>query len=95
MLDGSTVLSTLMAFQFCIPNDDHPQHRSVASRGDLDFPVSAGKISQVAFSVSAATRSPRSWNRMGKIYYLMSEASFLKKIMGGELVEWGSGVCGL
>jgi guanylate kinase len=46
------------------------------------------KFPQLAFSVSAATRSPRSREQDGKDYYFMSEASFLEKIRSNEFVEW-------
>jgi guanylate kinase len=64
----------------------------------ITAPSGAGKTSitrfllqhfpQLAFSISAATRSPRSYEKDGKDYYFMSEDSFLDKIRKGEFVEW-------
>lgn len=45
-------------------------------------------ISELAFSISAATRSPRSNEVEGKDYYFMSVDSFQKKIQNAEFVEW-------
>ena len=46
------------------------------------------QIPQLAFSVSAATRNPRSYEQDGKDYYFLSEESFLEKIRKNEFVEW-------
>jgi len=46
------------------------------------------KFPQLAFSVSAATRSPRSDEQYGKDYYFMSEEEFQQKIQHDEFVEW-------
>lgn len=46
------------------------------------------KFPQLAFSVSAATRSPRSDEQYGKDYYFMSEEDFQQKIQHDEFVEW-------
>ena len=46
------------------------------------------KIPQLSFSVSAATRKPRSYELNGRDYYFMSEAEFRKKIKNNEFVEW-------
>lgn len=64
----------------------------------ITAPSGAGKTSitryllnefpQLAFSVSAATRSPRSNERNGVDYYFMSEGVFTEKVQRGEFVEW-------
>ena len=64
----------------------------------ITAPSGAGKTSitkyllkrfpQLAFSVSAATRNPRSYEQDGKDYYFLSEESFLDKIRKNEFVEW-------
>ena len=64
----------------------------------ITAPSGAGKTSitkyllkqfpQLAFSVSAATRSPRSYEQDGKDYYFLSEESFLDKMRKHEFVEW-------
>jgi guanylate kinase len=64
----------------------------------ITAPSGAGKTSitryllnnfpQLAFSVSAATRTPRSYEQEGKDYYFLSEESFLDKIRKNEFVEW-------
>jgi len=46
------------------------------------------KYPQLAFSVSAATRQPRSNERNGVDYLFMSEEEFTEKIQNGEFVEW-------
>ena len=46
------------------------------------------KFPQLAFSVSAATRSPRNDEQYGKDYYFMSEEEFQQKIQHDEFVEW-------
>lgn len=46
------------------------------------------KFPQLAFSVSAATRSPRNDEQYGKDYYFMSEEEFQQKIEHDEFVEW-------
>lgn len=61
-------------------------------------PSGAGKTSithylmqcfpQLAFSISAATRSPRANEVDGKDYYFMSEESFQQKIKAKEFAEW-------
>jgi guanylate kinase len=43
---------------------------------------------ELAFSVSAATRSPRSYEQEAKDYYFMSEIAFHEKIRKNEFVEW-------
>jgi guanylate kinase len=45
----------------------------------------AGKL---AFSISAATRQPRSNERDGVDYYFMSQEDFTNKIQHEEFVEW-------
>lgn len=64
----------------------------------ITAPSGAGKTSitkylmqqfpQLAFSVSAATRSPRSNEINGKDYYFMSESEFQSKIKAKEFAEW-------
>lgn len=64
----------------------------------ITAPSGAGKTSitryllkeypQLAFSVSAATRQPRSNERNGTDYYFMSGEEFKEKIQAGEFVEW-------
>jgi guanylate kinase len=46
------------------------------------------RFSQLAFSISAATRSPRSNEVDGADYYFMSDASFQEKIKNKEFAEW-------
>ncbi|MBC7867439.1 MAG: guanylate kinase [Gloeobacteraceae cyanobacterium ES-bin-316] len=46
------------------------------------------KFSELAFSISAATRSPRSNESNGADYYFMSEESFQQKIKNKEFAEW-------
>jgi len=45
-------------------------------------------FSQLAFSVSAATRLPRNNEQHAKDYYFMSEEEFQQKIQHNEFVEW-------
>lgn len=47
-----------------------------------------GKYPQLVFSVSAATRSPRSHERNGADYYFLSLEDFKQKIQHNEFVEW-------
>jgi guanylate kinase len=65
----------------------------------ITAPSGAGKTSithwllgkypdKLAFSVSAATRNPRSYEKDGEDYYFMSLDSFKQKIQRGEFVEW-------
>lgn len=65
----------------------------------ITAPSGAGKTSithwllakyanKLAFSVSAATRSPRSYERDGTDYYFISLENFKQKIQHGEFVEW-------
>jgi len=61
-------------------------------------PSGAGKTSithyllkqypQLAFSVSAATRPKRSYEKQGVDYYFMSVEAFKQKIQHNEFVEW-------
>lgn len=46
------------------------------------------KFPQLAFSVSAATRSQRSGEKNGEDYYFISMDEFKQKIQRGEFVEW-------
>ncbi|WP_114790508.1 guanylate kinase [Niabella yanshanensis] len=46
------------------------------------------KYPQLAFSISAATRSPRGNEVDGKDYYFMKVEDFQQKIQKGEFVEW-------
>lgn len=46
------------------------------------------KYPQLAFSISAATRSPRGNEVNGKDYYFMKVEEFQQKIQRGEFVEW-------
>jgi guanylate kinase len=43
---------------------------------------------KIAFSVSAATRKARSYEKEGVDYYFISEEEFKKKIQQNEFVEW-------
>lgn len=64
----------------------------------ITAPSGAGKTSitrhlmnvfpQLAFSVSAATREPRSNEKEGEDYYFMSVEQFQQKILKEEFVEW-------
>ena len=64
----------------------------------ITAPSGAGKTSitrhllqtfpELAFSVSAATRSPRSDEQYGKDYYFISEKEFQHKIQHDEFIEW-------
>jgi guanylate kinase len=46
------------------------------------------KYPRLAFSVSAATRAPRSYERDGIDYYFLSQSEFEQKIVQGEFAEW-------
>ncbi len=65
----------------------------------ITAPSGAGKTSithwllakypdKLAFSVSAATRNPRSYEKDGKDYYFITLENFKQKIQHGEFVEW-------
>ena len=65
----------------------------------ITAPSGAGKTSitrylldkypeKLAFSISAATRSPRSYEEDGVDYYFLSMDSFKQKIQHSEFVEW-------
>ena len=64
----------------------------------ITAPSGAGKTSitrhllntfpELAFSVSAATRSPRNNEQHGKDYYFITEEGFQQKIQHDEFVEW-------
>jgi len=65
----------------------------------ITAPSGAGKTSitrhllktfpdKLDFSVSAATRNARSYEKDGVDYYFMSEDAFKQKIQHGEFVEW-------
>jgi guanylate kinase len=65
----------------------------------ITAPSGAGKTSitryllerypaDLAFSVSAATRSPRSYETNGVDYYFLSMEAFKQKIQLGEFAEW-------
>lgn len=65
----------------------------------ITAPSGAGKTSitryllgkypdRLAFSVSAATRSPRSYEKDGEDYYFLSLDTFKQKIQHNEFVEW-------
>lgn len=65
----------------------------------ITAPSGAGKTSithwllgkypdKLAFSVSAATRNPRSYEKEGKDYYFITLDNFKQKIQRGEFVEW-------
>lgn len=65
----------------------------------ITAPSGAGKTSitryllekypqKLAFSVSAATRSPRSYEKDGVDYYFLSLDNFKQKIQHNEFVEW-------
>ena len=45
-------------------------------------------FSQLAFSISAATREARSYEKHGKDYYFISLQDFRQKIQHNEFVEW-------
>lgn len=46
------------------------------------------KYDQLAFSISAATRSPRGKEQHGSDYYFISTEEFQQKIKRNEFVEW-------
>ena len=46
------------------------------------------KFPQLAFSISAATRQPRSYEKNGVDYYFMSEEEFKQKIKAKDFAEW-------
>lgn len=46
------------------------------------------KFPQLAFSISAATRSPRAGEENGKHYYFISVEEFREKIRKEEFIEW-------
>ena len=64
----------------------------------ITAPSGAGKTSitkhllkqypQLAFSISATTRSPRANEADGSDYYFMTETDFQEKIKGKEFAEW-------
>lgn len=64
----------------------------------ITAPSGAGKTSitryllktfpQLAFSISAATREARSYEKNGHDYYFISPEDFKHKIQAGEFVEW-------
>lgn len=65
----------------------------------ITAPSGAGKTSitryllekypaNLAFSVSAATRSPRNYEKDGTDYYFMSLDAFKQKILHNDFVEW-------
>jgi guanylate kinase len=65
----------------------------------ITAPSGAGKTSitryllgkypnRLAFSVSAATRSPRSYEKDGEDYYFLTLDNFKQKIQHNEFVEW-------
>jgi guanylate kinase len=64
----------------------------------ITAPSGAGKTSithyllkvfpQLAFSVSAATRQPRQYEKEGRDYYFLSLEDFKHKIQQNEFVEW-------
>jgi guanylate kinase len=64
----------------------------------ITAPSGAGKTSitrhllrtypQLAFSISAATREARSYEKNGEDYYFISQQDFQQKIQQGEFVEW-------
>lgn len=65
----------------------------------ITAPSGAGKTSitrhllktfpnQLAFSVSAATRKPRSYEQTGKDYYFISTEEFRHRIQNDEFAEW-------
>lgn len=71
-----------------------PDHKIII----ITAPSGAGKTSitryllnkypQLAFSISAATRRPRSHEQEGRDYYFIGAASFQDKIIHNEFVEW-------
>src|SRR5258708_9766888 len=50
-----------------------------------------GKYPQLSFSISAATRSPRSHEKNGVDYYFLSLDEFKQKIQQNEFAEWEMG----
>jgi guanylate kinase len=46
------------------------------------------KFPQLAFSISAATRAARSYEKNGKDYYFLSIDDFKQRIQKNEFVEW-------
>jgi guanylate kinase len=71
-----------------------PQHKLII----IAAPSGAGKTSitrhllnvfpQLAFSISAATRQARHYEKNGKDYYFISLQEFQQKIQHNEFVEW-------
>ncbi len=45
-------------------------------------------FSQLSFSISAATRQPRSSEKNGVDYYFITAEDFQKRILSNEFVEW-------
>jgi guanylate kinase len=45
-------------------------------------------FSQLSFSISAATRQPRGYEKNGQDYYFISEEEFHQKIEQNQFVEW-------
>ncbi|MGB4844500.1 MAG: guanylate kinase [Ferruginibacter sp.] len=73
---------------------NNPDHKLII----ITAPSGAGKTSitrhlmktfpQLAFSISAATRSPRNNEKTGVDYHFMSTEVFKEKIQHNEFVEW-------
>lgn len=73
---------------------DNTDHKIII----ITAPSGAGKTSithhlmktfpQLAFSVSAATRKPRGYEKNGVDYYFIPEENFKQKIQQNEFVEW-------
>jgi len=72
-----------------------PQHKIII----IAAPSGAGKTSitkhllntfpgELAFSISCATRPPRSYEVNGKDYYFITPEEFKKRIDAGEFAEW-------
>ena len=47
-----------------------------------------GRFPKLAFSISATTRSQRSYEKNGRDYYFISETEFKQKIHNHDFVEW-------
>jgi len=60
---------------------------SGAGKTTIARAVCAGR-EDVAFSISATTRSPRPGERDGVDYYFLSREEFLRRRDGGEFLEW-------
>lgn len=85
---------SLLIINYCLLTINNQQKIII-----ITAPSGAGKTSitryllnkysdRLAFSISAATRSPRGAERNGVDYYFISEDEFTNKIQHEEFVEW-------